>query len=201
VTDAADVPLSASGGGVDHRRRFFVKQRVTMMVNRYEIREARPDGSEGAVLAIAEQKRLALKERVTFFADEARSRPIFSFRARQALEVAATYDVFDAAGHTIGWFRKDFRASLLRSSFHLGAPGLEAYGQERSLVVALVRRFVDISLPLHFDFTDTATGAPVMSSERQMTLRDRYTVDVPDPRVDFRLAAAMAVGLDALMQR
>ncbi|WP_307807034.1 hypothetical protein [Naasia sp. SYSU D00057] len=201
MTDAADLPLSAPAGGVVHRPRFFVKQRVTMLVNRYEIREARPDGGEGAVLAIAEQKRLALKERVTFFADEARSTPIFSLRARQALDVAAAYDVFDAEGHRIGWFRKDFGASLLRSSFHLGAPGLEAYGQERSLPVAIVRRFLDIALPLHFDFTDTTTGAPVLSSERQMTLRDRYTVDVPDPRVDFRLAAAMAVGLYALMQR
>ena len=201
MTDASDASLSAPAGGIDHRRRFFVKQRVTMMVNRYEIRDANPDGSEGAMLAIAEQKRLALKEQVTFFADEARRHPLFAFRARQALDLAAVYDVTDAAGRRIGWFQKDFRASLLRSSFRLGAPGLEAYGQERSLVVALVRRFVDVALPLHFDFTDTATGAAVMSSERQMTLRDRYTVDVPDPRVDFRLAAAMAVGLDALMER
>jgi hypothetical protein len=41
----------------------------------------------------------------------------------------------------------------------------------------------------------------VMSVERQFSLRDRYTVKVPDPRLDFRLAAAMAVGLDALMGR
>ncbi|MDQ4137822.1 MAG: hypothetical protein M3116_03100, partial [Actinomycetota bacterium] len=52
-----------------------------------------------------------------------------------------------------------------------------------------------------FDFTDKQTGAQVMSSDRQLTIGDRYTVDVPDPRIDFRLAAAMAVGLDALLQR
>ena len=40
-----------------------------------------------------------------------------------------------------------------------------------------------------------------MSVERQVSVRDRYTVSVPDPRVDFRVAAALAVGLDALMQR
>lgn len=172
-----------------------------MLVNRYELRAANADGGEGSVLAVAEQKRMALRERVTFFADDARTRPVFSFRARQALDVAATYDVFDAADQPLGWFQKDFAASLLRSSFRLGAPGLDAYGQERNAVVAIVRRFVDVPLPFHFDFTDPATGQPVMSSERQLTLRDRYTVDVPDPRVDFRLAAAMAVGLDALLQR
>jgi uncharacterized protein YxjI len=186
---------------VEHRARFFVKQRVTMLVNRYEIRSAEADGREGAVLAVAEQKRMALRERVTFFADDSRRTPVFSFRARQALDVAATYDVLDAADRPLGWFQKDFTASLLRSSFRLGAPGLDAYGQERNAMVAIVRRFVDVPLPFHFDFTDTATGQPVMSSERQMSLRDRYTVDVPDPRVDFRLAAAMAVGLDALLQR
>jgi hypothetical protein len=40
-----------------------------------------------------------------------------------------------------------------------------------------------------------------MSSERQVSMRDRYVVTVPDERVDFRLAAAMAVALDALMAR
>ena len=53
----------------------------------------------------------------------------------------------------------------------------------------------------HFDFVDTATGAPVLTSERVWAVRDRYDVTVPDPRVDFRLAAAMAVALDALQSR
>ncbi|RWZ52775.1 hypothetical protein ELQ90_02190 [Labedella phragmitis] len=184
-----------------HLARFFVKQRITAMVNRYEIRAANPDGSEGAVIAMAQQKRLAFKEQVTFFADEARTQPVFSFRARQAMDFAAMYDVVDAAGTPIGSFQKDFKASLLRSSFHLSGPGFEAYGQERNAAIAIIRRFVDLPFSFHFDFTDKQSGQVVMSSERQFSLRDRYTVDVPDPRVDFRLAAAMAVGLDALLQR
>ena len=192
---------SIPAGGVDHRSRFFVKQRLTMMVNRYEIRAANPDGSLGALLAVAQQKRLAFREQVTFFADESRTVPVFSFRARQAMDLAAVYDVFDAGGTPIGYFQKDFGASLLRSSFHLGGPGIDAYGQERNMIVALLRRFIDFPFPVHFDFTDKRTGALVMSSDRQLSIGDRYTVDVPDPRVDFRLAAAMAVGLDALLQR
>lgn len=53
----------------------------------------------------------------------------------------------------------------------------------------------------HFDFVDTVSGRPVMSSERRWGIRDRYSVTVPDPRVDFRVAAAMAVALDALQGR
>ncbi len=68
-------------------------------------------------------------------------------------------------------------------------------------MVAILRRFVDFPFSFHFEFKDTATGALVMSSERQISLRDRYVITVPDERLDFRLAAAMAVGLDALLAR
>ena len=180
---------------------FSVKQKLTMMVNRYEVNETNPDGSVGRLMAVAQQKRMALKEQVTFFADEGRSQPVFSFAARQVMDLGAGYDVRDAEGVPLGMFRKDFGQSLLRSTFHLSGPGLEATGRERNQVVALLRRFVDFPFAFHFDFVDQATGQPVMSSERQMTLRDRYQVTVQDPRLDFRLAAAMAVGLDALLAR
>ena len=186
---------------VTYLPRFFVKQRLTLMVNRYEIREANPDGSEGRIIAVAQQKRMAFKEQVTFYADESRTTPVFSFKARQIMDLAAIYDVFDAAGAPIGFFQKDFAASLLRSSFHLGGPGIDAYGRERNEVIALLRRFVDLPFSFHFDFTDKNTGQIVMSSERQFSLRDRYTVTVQNPQLDFRLAAAMAVGLDALLAR
>ncbi len=42
--------------------RFFVRQRITLMVNRYEILAANPDGTEGHLLAFAEQMRIQLKE-------------------------------------------------------------------------------------------------------------------------------------------
>lgn len=190
--------------------RFFVKQRITVMVNRYEVIAANPDGTEGHLLAFAEQKRLKLKEEVTFFADESRSRAVFSFKARQRLDVHAEHDVFDEYGTAIGSFSKQFGASLLRSTWNLAAPGLQAVGRERRPVIAILRRVWDlipyigdvwVPFVFHFDFVDTATGAPVMMSERQKAIRDRYDVTVPDPRLDFRVAASMAVALDALQSR
>ena len=180
---------------------FHVRQKLAMMTNRYEIWATNPDGSDGALMGVAEQKKLALKEQVTFFSDEGRTRPVFAFKARKVMDLNSGYDVTDEAGQQIGFFRKDFGASLLRSTFHLEGPGYSAVGQERSQLVALLRRFTEVSfLPFHFDFTDPA-GTVLMSSERRATLRDSYTVTVPDPRVDFRVAASVAVGLDALMQR
>ncbi|TQN37418.1 hypothetical protein FHU33_4069 [Blastococcus colisei] len=190
--------------------RFFVRQRITVMVNRYEIRAADPDGSEGPLMALAEQKRMKLKEEVIFYADESKTRPVFSFKARQRLDVHAEHDVYDEYGSVLGTFSKQFGASLLRSTWNLSAPGLQAVGRERRPVIAILRRIWDlipyvgdiwVPFVFHFDFVDTATGQPVLTSERKKAIRDRYVVTVPDPRVDFRLAASMAVALDALQSR
>jgi len=203
MTDSASSPHPAApADGVHHLPHFFVKQKITLMVNRYEIRGANPDGTAGAIVAIAQQKRMAFKEQVTFYADEARSTPVFSFKARNIMELAAVYDVYDAAGTPIGFFQKDFKASLLRSSFHLGGPGIDAYGQERNELVGILRRlWNDIPFVFHFDFKDKSSGQVIMTSEKKFALRDQYAVTVPDTRLDFRLAAAMAVGLDALLSR
>ncbi|SOE01298.1 hypothetical protein [Blastococcus haudaquaticus] len=190
--------------------KFFVKQRITLMVNRYEVVAANPDGTEGHLLALAEQKRMKLKEEVVFFSDESKTRRVFSFKARQALDVSAEHDVFDENGRALGMFSKQFGASLIRSTWNLSVPGLESVGRERRPAIAVLRRVWDV-LPVvgdvwvpfvfHFDFVDSASGAVVLVSERQKAIRDRYEVTVPDPRLDFRVAASMAVALDALQSR
>jgi uncharacterized protein YxjI len=191
--------------------RFSLRQKVTLMVNRYELRTLAADGTEGPLLAMAQQKRMAFKEQVTFYADEARTEPVFGFKARKRMDLAATYDVTDAAGAPIGEFRKDFGKSLLRSTWHLStADGLAAVGQERSQGVAIARRVIDmvgdipIFLRFHFDFT-TPDGQVILTSERQRSLRDRYELTVPTlndgRKLDWRVAAAMAVALDALQGR
>jgi uncharacterized protein YxjI len=183
-------------------RQLVVRQRIRLMVNQYEVHAAAPDGSEGELIAFAQQKRLAFKEQVTFYTDDTRQHPVLGFKARQVIDLGATYDVFDAGGNPVGLFRKNFGQSLLRSTWHVEQPGLgEATGQERNAVVAVVRRFVDSLswLPYHFDFT--LNGQPAFSVVRKWGLRDRYLVDIPDPRFDRRLVIAMAVALDALQAR
>ncbi|WP_249216365.1 hypothetical protein [Nocardioides palaemonis] len=180
---------------------FVVKQKLTMMVNRYEVSESDASGNPTRLMAFAEQKRMAFKEQVTFFTDSGKQRPVFGFKARKTIDLSSGYDITDESGTQIGFFRKDFGASLLRSTFHVEGPGYAGTGQERNQLVGLLRRFTDLAfLPVHFDFVDSS-GQPLFSVQRAMSLGDRYTVDVPDPRVDFRVAAAIAVGLDALMSR
>ncbi|HEY8882933.1 MAG TPA: hypothetical protein VIM47_06000 [Dermatophilaceae bacterium] len=211
---ATGVQQNADMTNIEGYDRFTVKQKITMMVNRYEIRSVDADGGEGPVIAMAQQKRMAFKEQVTFYADEARTQPVFGFKARQRMDLAATYDVTDAAGTPIGSFRKEFKKSLLRSTWQLTATdGLQATGTERNQNVAIARRLWEMvpivsELPspflFHFDFT-APDGSIVLSSVRRRSLRDRYDVELPTApngwRLDWRVGAAMAVALDALQSR
>ncbi|GAA1013375.1 hypothetical protein Aple_053960 [Acrocarpospora pleiomorpha] len=182
--------------------RLILRQKITMMINRYVVHIAEPDGSDGPVVAFAEQKRLTLKEQVTLYTDESRGEALAAFKARKVIDLASGYDVVDASGTPIGLFRKDFGKSLLRSTWHLQQPGLPTLtGQERNPLVAIVRRFADSLswLPYHFDFSVGASIA--FSVERRWGLRDTYAIDINDPRLDRRLVIAMAVALDALQSR
>ena len=178
----------------------YVRQRITLMINRYEVR-ADAGGSPGALIAFVEQKRMTLKEQVTFYTDESRSGVLAAFKARKVLVLGGAYDVTDGAGAAIGLFRKDFTKSLLRSTWHVEQPGVgTATGQERSMAIAMLRRFTDITfLPYHFDFV--RDGRTAFSVEKKWGIRDQYVVSIADQQLDRRLVIAMAVGLDALQGR
>ncbi|WP_328870464.1 hypothetical protein OHT76_10325 [Streptomyces sp. NBC_00287] len=188
--------------------RFTIRQKTTFMINRYVVTETLPDGSDGRVLAFAEQKRMTLREQMTFYTDESKGQILFTAKARQILDVGAQYDVRDAMDNPVGSFRKKFGASLLRSTWELDQPGsVAAVGRERNPLVAVLRRawellpldVVPFVWPYHFDFT--SGGKPVLRVDKKIGLRDRYLVDVASPDLDLRLAIAQAVALDALQSR
>jgi uncharacterized protein YxjI len=195
--------------GIQEHDRFLVRQRLRLMVNQYEVRTEAPGGAEGDLVAFAQQKRLAFKEQVTLYADTGKTRPILGFKARKRIDLGATYDVTDESGRPIGLFRKDFKRSLLSSTWHLEQDGRPAItGSERNKAVAVLRRvwgiipYVDalpFAWPYHFDFY--AGDRLAFSVEKKFSLRDRYVVAVKDPDLDRRLVIAQAVALDALQSR
>ncbi len=185
---------------LQRQQTFHLKQRITLMVNQYEAFTADASGNPGELVAFAQQKRMALKEQVTLYTDGTKSQVVGGFKARQVIDLGATYDVTDASGSAIGNFRKDFAKSLLQSTWHLEQPSIGVVtGTERSLLVALLRRFVVSFLPYHFDFT--RNGAVAFSVNKKFALRDRYVITINDPALDRRLVLAMAVALDALQAR
>lgn len=53
--------------------RLIIEQKITAFVNRYEIYRVTEDGRKSDMIAFAEQKRLAFKEKVNFFTDASRN--------------------------------------------------------------------------------------------------------------------------------
>lgn len=192
---------------------FTVKHRMSLRhnYNYYELRPLMPDGVQGEIIAVAWQKRMTLPEEFLFSADARGSVPILSFKARTHLNfVNAMYDVLDAQGVPIGHLRYEWLESNLRSTWSLGAAGVQAEGHQADEAVGVARRQFQlqgaplglITMPFLFDFQfRDATGRLVLRSERRPAMRDRYVVTVPGAVLDGRVAAAMAVALDGLYGR
>ncbi|MFF3851102.1 hypothetical protein [Streptomyces sp. NPDC002328] len=179
------------------------------MTNQYVVSAVAPDGSEGEVVAFAQQKMMTLKEQVTIYTDESRTSVLCTFEAREINDIGAVYDVRDSEGDTIGSFREKPIASLVRSTWAMEQPGTpELTGRERNFVVAVLRRvweflpyldLVPFVWPYHFDFREG--GKRTMTFDKKFGLRDRYVLDLASPGIDRRLAIAQAVALDALQER
>ena len=188
---------------------FVVEQQLTAFVNRYKVID-----EGGTAFAFCEQKRMAMKEDLRFFSDEGRTQDVFRIRARQVIDIGGRYDVTDPAGAPIGALERRAKQSLLRTTWAiLDADGRELlWLQESSMAIALLRRAQNvlqmlplggvlldlIPIPFHFDAFDATTPAGRITRVRG--LRDRYAVDLPK-RLDWRLAVAVSVGLDALQSR
>jgi hypothetical protein len=181
-----------------------LRQRFTPLQNRYDLVGIEASGSE-TTLGYAEQKRFSLKEKVTFWSGPDRSAVVFTIQARNVFEIAGTYDVAAADGTVLATIAKDVVSSFTQSTYSVDVAGRRLIGKERGLVKALARRAVGILtdwpwiFPIHFDFT--SNDGLAMTIERQMKLRDVYRIAITDGMLDWRVAGALAVTVDAFMNR
>jgi uncharacterized protein YxjI len=195
---------------------FLLRQRWTMVINRYIFSLPDKDGHEGERFAFVEQKRFKFKEDIRFFTDETKQVQILGIKARQRFDPAARYDIIGAQGEKLGEIQKAFARSLLRSTHLLFDAGGNQVceARERSLGVALFRRLVGfvpyvggfsdwLPVPYHFVFSRDGQ-ALVHHTRRAWKLTDHYRIDCsPDSErtLDRRLVLAAAVGMDALQAR
>jgi uncharacterized protein YxjI len=196
---------------------FVVRQRFRLIKNTYEVHVG---DQEADCIARVDQKVMALREDLRAVAPDGSE--LFRIKARRVFDPAARYTVTDGTGSQIGELGKQFKASLLRSTWRVySAAGDELmWARERNFVVALFRRVKGLvelvpvigwavgwllellPIPYHFDLFigERRIGA----HERILGLRDRYRLDVggdTERTVDRRLALALAVGMDALQAR
>lgn len=195
---------------------FLLRQKWTMVINRYYFSLPDAQGREGERFAFVEQARFKFKEDIRFFTDESKSTEVLRIRARQRFDPAARYDITDSNGDKIGEIQKAFAASLLRSTYLLfdGHGNQVAEATERSLAVAVFRRLVGfvpyvgnyaewLPIPYHFVFK-RGDQVLVNHTRQPWKFNDRYTIDCTpdaDRTLDRRLVLAAAVGMDALQAR
>lgn len=193
--------------------RFLVDQVVRPVANLYRITPlAVGETPAGPPIAYVRQKKLAVKEDIRFYEDEAETRELFRVKARSILDIGGSrYDV-SAGDSRIGVLSHRFKASLVRSTWHVG-DGDErevALARERSLPGAIARRVVDFVpyvgefVPIPYNFDVLVDGRVVGSLNRKFKVRDQYVLDLSgdaDRRIDRRVAVALAVALDTLQNR
>ena len=197
----------------------IVEQKITAFVNKYVIFNVDDHGEKGQCVALAQQKRLAFKEKVIFYTNEEKTTVAFTFRAEKVFDVHGKYIVEDSSGNVLGGFKKQFKQSLLKSTWHIvdsdNQPQLVI--AENNLTLALIRRFAGF-IPIigdlieiivlffryHFSFTDPHSDHEVGRYQKTTILRDHYLLSKSDilySTQDWRVFAAMAVALDALQSR
>lgn len=198
--------------------RLIVEQKITAFVNKYSVYQASDDGSRGQEVALAQQKRLAFKEKVIFYSDGTRAKIAFTFRAEKVIDVRGRYFVEDANGNLVGMFKKEFGQSLLRSTWSIldkeGAVQFKI--TESSTILAVLRRFADfipivgglfeiVLLFFRYHFVVLDSSETVHGKYTKTTLfRDHYLLSGDDTlveTVDWRVLAAVSVALDALQSR
>jgi uncharacterized protein YxjI len=198
--------------------RFIVEQKIAAIANKYFV--YRPDGGDqkGELVAFAQQKGFAVKEKVRFYTDETKTNEIFGFRAEKAMDVYGRYFVQDAEGKQLGAFRKDFKSSFLTSTWYVMVDDeavltvtesnrLLAFLRRYVGVIPIVGQFVDIVLAFfkyHFVFLDPADRKEVGRFQKTAIFTDKYVLSMEDDafaRADWRVYAGLAVALDALQSR
>jgi hypothetical protein len=192
--------------------RYLVDQLVRPVANLYRVTPlAAGETPAGPPVAYVRQKRMAIKEDIRFYADEAETNELFRIKARSVFDIGgARYDVF-AGDEKLGVLEHQFKASLLRSTWRVrGADDAELLiGRERSMPLAVARRLLDFApygewVPIPYNFDFLMDGRVVGTMNRKFQLRDRYVLDLTgdtERRVDRRLAIARAIGLDTLQNR
>lgn len=192
---------------------FRIEQKITPLANQYRVYQGAdsPD-----IIAFVHQKRFAFREKFELYGDEAKTQLIATIQARQAIDLGARYDVTGADGHKLGVLNKNFKQSLLRSTWEIRTPDEPAAPlatvRERSLPVAILRRLwefipvvggIPFFIKFHFEFI-TASGSVSGSYVKTTLLRDHYLLEVAEPlasAADWRVYVSLGIMLDAMQSR
>ena len=191
---------------------FLLQQKLTLLINRYEYFLYDND-VKGELIAFAEQARFAFREAITVWKSDTKADVLFTVKAEKLLDVHGRFLVKDTDGNLIGYCKKAFGASLLRSTWEIydAQDTLLFTARELSPVMAIVRRvaqfipfLADIAPFFPFNFVFEKETAVVGAHTRVWgSFTDQYkqSLDAQLSGADRRLVLALGILLDALQDR
>jgi uncharacterized protein YxjI len=196
------------------KKLFELHQKITLLVNEYVVLKDASE-EEKQVAGYAKQKRLALREQFTLFKDETQTEVVATSKARSVMDLSPTFDVYDANGKSLGILKKEFKKSLLASSWSIydsDMKNLLFSVSEKSQAVAIFRRVWELipfiseisPFPLKFHFNIKTDDKVVGEYIKTTTLRDHYALYLEEDylnKLDERAWMVMAVLLDAMQSR
>jgi uncharacterized protein YxjI len=186
---------------------FHISQRFTPIVNRFDIYD-----SENKLIGFAEQKRFNLREKITVWKSDAKDEVLFFINAEKIFDIHGKYLVLDGSSQVVGYLRKAFLNSLIRSTWEAYDPkdNLLYKARERNIVIAVIRRvggFIPVlgelleQLPFNFDLIKE--NKIIGHHRRKIGIRDNYEIQVNDEvaETDKRILLALGLLLDILQNR
>jgi uncharacterized protein YxjI len=169
-------------------------------------RKFRISNAQEQPVLYSEMKAMKLKEDIRVYADEGKTREVLVIKARQILDISATYDVWDSQSQNkVGALRRKGLKSLVRDEWSMLDANDQVIGkiQEDSLVLALLRRFLTNLIPQSYSVTLNEQELAEFKQNFNPFLL-KLTLDFsrdPQGQLDRRLGIAAAILLCAIEGR
>ncbi|MCP4898786.1 MAG: hypothetical protein GY906_17585 [bacterium] len=123
------------------------------------------------LVAFSKQKMMKLKEDIGVYADEEQTELLLKIKARQVMDISATYDVTAADGGPIGALKRKGLKSIVKDQWLILGQGDMEIGsiEEDSTAKALLRRFVPLmNIVLAQTYVVTMEGQHVATFTRNV---------------------------------
>ena len=163
------------------------------------------DLQQQQLYAYSKMKALKLKEDIRLYTDENMTTELLTIKARQIIDLGATYDVVDPSRGKVGALRRKALKSIIRDEWAILDTGDREIGliQEDSTGLAVIRRLVDMaSLFLPQKYSVSIGGMEVATFQQNFNpFVYKLVCDLSGDaanRFDRRLALASAILLAAI---
>jgi uncharacterized protein YxjI len=153
----------------------------------------------GQVALYSEQKMFKLREDIRVYADENKLSELLWIQARQIIDFAAAYDVFDqTSGMKAGALRRKGWSSIMRDTWEVLDPIDQVIGvvREDSQGRALLRRFVLGSLlPQRYELADSMDQVLATFHQRFHFFRYELDIDFSNATESFDRRLGLSIGI------